>query len=215
MDGAKARASGLLAVATMVGVADLERARVGLDRARPMLSARRTLHFTQALWFALIFGLSGLALSVEPGWTLNVLHYAALAFFAAMILIRLFAAGRLTRVLTRLAAPQRFPTYTILCPLHREANVAADLVAALTALDYPQDALQILILTESDDEETITAALAAASGARHIEVIIVPASAPRTKPKALNVGLMRATGEFIVVYDAEDRPHPQQLRAAL
>lgn len=45
--------------------------------------------------------------------------------------------------------------------------------------------------------------------------MIIPACAPRTKPKALNVGLARARGEFAVVYDAEDRPHPQQLRAAL
>jgi cellulose synthase/poly-beta-1,6-N-acetylglucosamine synthase-like glycosyltransferase len=53
------------------------------------------------------------------------------------------------------------------------------------------------------------------SGASHIDVVIIPASAPRTKPKALNAGLARARGEFVVVYDAEDRPHPQQLRAAL
>jgi len=45
--------------------------------------------------------------------------------------------------------------------------------------------------------------------------VIVPSSNPRTKPKALNGGLARARGEYLVVYDAEDRPHPQQLRAAL
>ena len=53
------------------------------------------------------------------------------------------------------------------------------------------------------------------AGAPHIEVVIIPPSAPRTKPKALNVGLAQARGEFVVVYDAEDRPHPQQLRAAV
>lgn len=49
----------------------------------------------------------------------------------------------------------------------------------------------------------------------HIEVVIVPPSSPRTKPKALNAGLALARGEYVAVYDAEDRPHPQQLRAAL
>jgi cellulose synthase/poly-beta-1,6-N-acetylglucosamine synthase-like glycosyltransferase len=72
----------------------------------------------------------------------------------------------------------------------------------------------VKLLVEGDDVETIAAALAVA-GAPHIEVVIVPPAAPRTKPKALNVGLARARGDFVVVYDAEDRPDPQQLRAAL
>tara|TARA_Y100001947_G_scaffold44501_1_gene36995 strand:- start:1010 stop:1885 length:876 start_codon:yes stop_codon:yes gene_type:complete len=35
-----------------------------------------------------------------------------------------------------------------------------------------------------------------------------------TKPRALNYGLAAALGEFITVLDAEDRPHPDQLREA-
>jgi len=114
----------------------------------------------------------------------------------------------------RLADQAALPTYTILCPLYREANVVPDLVEALQRIDYPTHALDIKLLVEGDDAETTKAALAAAS-ASHIEVVIIPACAPRTKPKALNVGLARARGEYVVVYDAEDRPHPQQLRAAL
>jgi cellulose synthase/poly-beta-1,6-N-acetylglucosamine synthase-like glycosyltransferase len=38
---------------------------------------------------------------------------------------------------------------------------------------------------------------------------------PRTKPKALNFALPFARGTFIVIYDAEDRPQPDQLRLAL
>jgi cellulose synthase/poly-beta-1,6-N-acetylglucosamine synthase-like glycosyltransferase len=120
----------------------------------------------------------------------------------------------LAPTLSRLAEPQRWPIYTILCPLYREANVAPDLVAALAALDYPVHALDVKLLVEGDDVDTLAAALAV-SAAPHIEVVIVPPAAPRTKPKALNVGLARARGQFVVVYDAEDRPHPQQLRAAL
>jgi len=46
-------------------------------------------------------------------------------------------------------------------------------------------------------------------------VIVVPDAGPRTKPKALNVALPFAYGTFTVVYDAEDRPEPDQLRRAL
>lgn len=70
------------------------------------------------------------------------------------------------------------------------------------------------MLIEGDDVDTLAAALAV-SGAKHIEIIVIPPARPRTKPKALNVGLARARGEYVAVYDAEDRPHPQQLRAAL
>ena len=48
-----------------------------------------------------------------------------------------------------------------------------------------------------------------------ISVIRVPASGPRTKPKALNAALPFARGTFTVIYDAEDRPEADQLRRAL
>jgi glycosyltransferase XagB len=45
--------------------------------------------------------------------------------------------------------------------------------------------------------------------------VIAPDIGPRTKPKALNVALALARGTFTAVYDAEDRPEPNQLRRAL
>jgi cellulose synthase/poly-beta-1,6-N-acetylglucosamine synthase-like glycosyltransferase len=48
-----------------------------------------------------------------------------------------------------------------------------------------------------------------------IEFILAPEYGPRTKPKALNAALPFARGTFTVIYDAEDRPEPGQLRAAL
>ncbi|HSA67950.1 MAG TPA: glycosyltransferase family 2 protein [Methyloceanibacter sp.] len=38
---------------------------------------------------------------------------------------------------------------------------------------------------------------------------------PRTKPKALNYALPLARGEYLVIYDAEDRPERDQLRKAI
>ncbi len=57
------------------------------------------------------------------------------------------------------------PRYTVLVPLYREANVLPSLVGALRALDYPQHRLDIKIVTESDDTETIAAAEALNPGA--------------------------------------------------
>jgi glycosyltransferase XagB len=48
-----------------------------------------------------------------------------------------------------------------------------------------------------------------------VRLVIVPDAAPKTKPKACNVGLFLARGDLLVIYDAEDRPDPQQLRKAV
>ena len=43
----------------------------------------------------------------------------------------------------------------------------------------------------------------------------VPRGQPQTKPKACNVGLFLARGEYLVIFDAEDRPDPDQLKKAI
>jgi cellulose synthase/poly-beta-1,6-N-acetylglucosamine synthase-like glycosyltransferase len=215
LDGAEAPAQGERETAVVeIDREALDDARLGFHRAHPARSAKRVFHITQALCFGLLIAGIAAAFRYQPEFTLTAIHLGALALFAAAILLRLFAAAHITPLLSRLATPAEWPTYTILCPLYREANVAADLVAALQRLDYPAHALDIKLILEADDAETIEAVRTAAAAPAY-EVLVLPGAAPRTKPKALNAGLARARGEFVVVYDAEDRPDPQQLRAAL
>ncbi len=63
------------------------------------------------------------------------------------------------------------------------------------------------------DAATIEAA-ARLSFPGNVDLIVVPDRQPRTKPKALNYALQFATGDLAVIYDAEDRPEPDQLRKA-
>lgn len=105
------------------------------------------------------------------------------------------------------------PTYTVMVALYREAAVVPQLIEALDALDWPRSLLDVKLVCEADDHETLEAIRLANPGP-HIEVVSVPAMAPRTKPKALTYALAGARGEFLTIYDAEDRPHPQQLREA-
>lgn len=214
MERAIERGGAIRAAATIVGAAELESARRGFHRAHPRRSAKRVFHFTQMLAIAGLIAAIAWAMRQHPAITFDVLHLLALAVFASAIALRFAAAANSKPLLARLAQPAHWPVYTILCPLYREANVVGDLVAAIDRLDYPKSALDVKLLVESDDAETLAAALAIAE-THHVEVVIVPASAPRTKPKALNAGLALARGEYVVIYDAEDRPHPQQLLAAL
>lgn len=109
---------------------------------------------------------------------------------------------------------QELPIYTVLVPVYQEANVIGQILHNFERLDYPADKLDILVLLEADDAETIAAARAADPPA-HIKLMIVPAGEPRTKPRACNYGLLFARGEYVVIYDAEDRPDRDQLRKVL
>ena len=106
------------------------------------------------------------------------------------------------------------PRYTILVPLFREAAVVPRLTENLTRLDYPKSKLEILLLCEEEDDETIEAILEAGLPP-YFRLLVVPDSQPKTKPKACNYGIQQATGKFVVIYDAEDQPDPDQLKKVL
>jgi cellulose synthase/poly-beta-1,6-N-acetylglucosamine synthase-like glycosyltransferase len=194
------------------------------------LSAERLLSRGQAVLMYLVF--SGVAATLvvrvvtgfgpSLGWLaqmavagVTVVYCAVIGFKLAMV----FGAGGATVIRfmpgdLRVIGDTDLPRYTILVPLHREAEVLPYLLARLGELDYPVDKLQILLLVEEDDTAT-RGALDEVTLREQFEVVLIPHSTPKTKPKACNVGLTRATGEFCVIYDAEDRPDPDQLRKAV
>jgi cellulose synthase/poly-beta-1,6-N-acetylglucosamine synthase-like glycosyltransferase len=106
------------------------------------------------------------------------------------------------------------PVYTVVAALYREAKSVAPLMQAINGLDYPREKLQVILAIEPNDLAT-RAAIARLDPMPHVQVLIAPATGPTTKPKALNCALPFARGSFVAVFDAEDRPDPGQLRAAL
>jgi cellulose synthase/poly-beta-1,6-N-acetylglucosamine synthase-like glycosyltransferase len=103
------------------------------------------------------------------------------------------------------------PVYTLLIPAYKEAEVLPELLGALNRLDYPPTKLDIQVLMEQGDPATIKA-YDEWKPASHFHRVIVPSSVPMTKPKACNYGLIHARGEYVVIYDAEDLPEPDQLK---
>jgi glycosyltransferase XagB len=103
------------------------------------------------------------------------------------------------------------PRYTVLVPLYREAGIVHLLTHNIRRLDYPAAKLEVLLLCEEDDDETI-AAIEASDLPDNYHLILVPEGQPRTKPRACNYGLLLARGQLCVIYDAEDRPDPDQLK---
>lgn len=103
------------------------------------------------------------------------------------------------------------PVYTILVPMYHEPKVLPILAGALRKLDYPRSKLDIKLVLEEDDAGTIEAAKKLALDAT-FEIVRVPHSLPKTKPKACNYALRLARGKYLTIYDAEDQPEPDQLK---
>jgi glycosyltransferase XagB len=110
-------------------------------------------------------------------------------------------------------ADDALPSYTVLVPAYHEEAVIGELVDCLRELDYPSDKLEVLFLVERRDLGT-KRAIAVAQPPSFMRVVELPPGAPQTKPRSCNAGLMLARGELLVVFDAEDRPEPDQLRKA-
>lgn len=186
----------------------------GLSRRRPELSARAGLTPMQG-WC-----LVGAGLALTAGFAWQPIATAALAstllgvVFASLIVLRVTACVMAPRWAARQNLPDNaLPPASIILALYKEAAILPALAAALARIDYPADRFEILLAIEADDAETLEAALALELDAR-FQIVAVPPGLPRTKPRALNYALRLCRGEIITILDAEDRPHPGQLRCA-
>jgi glycosyltransferase XagB len=190
----------------------LDSACFGLARARPQFSAARRLTTAQAV----TFGLAAIVLIVATILWPPVIAALASPAFLALATLRWACLFRwrppAVRRQPRLSDAE-LPVYTVLAPLHREANILKQLVRSLAALGYPRHKLDIKLVVEADDQET-RRALATLALPPQFDIVVVPPALPLTKPKALNYALAFARGSLLTVFDAEDIPEPGQLRLA-
>ena len=149
-------------------------------------------------------------------WMPTLISFYSLASvgFAACVVLRLLAYGKARPLCLRHIAPiedhELVPVYSVLVALYREREVLPQLIQALERLQWPRAKLEIKLVCEADDAETLDVLHALPLGPC-IEIVQVPPGMPRTKPKALAYALPLCSGEFVTLYDAEDRPDPMQL----
>ncbi len=187
----------------------------------PDMSARTVLSRGQAIFLYSILSLLIAGLAFQPILTIIALNAAMTFFYLCSCLFKavLVIAGSVGQTTSaraidaqmRQLRDEDLPTYTIFVPMFREPNVLPILVRSLRALEYPFAKLDIKIILEEGDLETLTA-VQAQRLEPNFEIILVPPSQPQTKPKACNYALPFARGEYLVIYDAEDKPEPDQLR---
>ena len=161
----------------------------------PIMSARQVANVAQVVigYALLTAGLLGLALA--PIATLIALNVAMSLFYLGNFLLKgilvAVGGGRSTEedqaiaVAARELTEEELPVYTVLVPMYREPEMLPMLAHALRNLKYPLGKLDIKLVLEADDRETV--AVARTLGLEGVfEVIRVPPSMPKTKPKACN-----------------------------
>ncbi|MCI5047381.1 MAG: glycosyltransferase [Aquisalinus sp.] len=190
-----------------------------LRQKYPTKSASQILSTGQTFAMLVTVALALSLLFVMPTITLTSLTTIYIVYCILLIVLRLWLLMETVRVSEikpgdkKYDEPLSLPVITILIPLYMEQESVPYIHEAIEQLAYPKHLLDVKLLLEENDPETLSAVRQHCI-ADHYHVVVIPDILPRTKPKACNYGLWLARGELIVVYDAEDRPDSDQLSRA-
>jgi len=200
----------------------LEASVSGLADRVPLVSARSLVSKGQRNFLILLLGLTVIGLLLDAWLTVTLLIAVFTMAYLMAVIYRAYLFTRSSKtdaleIVTdeeALGFPdEELPFYTVMIPAYRESSVIVKLIQNVAKMEYPVDRLEILILVEEDDEETL-GALRNAIAPAQFKLVLIPPAEPRTKPKALNYGLTLAQGDIVAVYDVEDAPDILQLRRA-
>ncbi len=204
----------------LFGTSMEKKSKLALWKKRPHASARVTLPRRQrniAIGMVLMIGASALLLPLHTA--LAAIAFCHAAYGATLIFkCGIFAAGALSN--PRKLPPvseideQTLPVYSVLIPMYKEAASLPHMLESMQRMDYPASKLDIKLVLESDDHETLEAAYALKP--RYMfDIIRVPPGTPRTKPRACNYALPFVRGTYLTIFDADDRPEKFQLKKAV
>ena len=197
-----------------------EESTMGLFFRNPEESAMETFTTLQLVLLYALVTLFLFGMLFRGRETLLVLFFLINVFYVFSLGFKLLASilGARTEILEQVSDeeaaaldPKTLPVYTILLPMYKEPEVVKHLIAGIMEMDYPLEKLDVKILLEEEDTVTYDAVRALRPPA-NFEIVRVPYSVPKTKPKACNYGLLFARGEYLTIYDAEDVPEKDQLR---
>lgn len=186
------------------------------------MSAIHTFSLGQKVFFMILVAVLLLGLVISPlivgiviTTFLTILYFADNIFTLYLVSKSLRKPPEIESSAQEIAAlkDEELPVYTIFCPLYKEAHMLPGFLKAMNAIEWPKEKLDVMLLLEENDPQTVEAAKAMDLPS-HVRIVVVPDSLPKTKPKACNYGLNFTKGEYVVIYDAEDIPDPYQLKKA-
>ena len=102
---------------------------------------------------------------------------------------------------------------SIMVPAHNEELVIENTIRALTALDYPRDRLEIIIVNDGSTDKTAEIVERMGREDPRVRLFNVPPEeSAQGKSHALNLGMQEAAHPFIAIFDADNTPEPEALR---
>jgi cellulose synthase/poly-beta-1,6-N-acetylglucosamine synthase-like glycosyltransferase len=103
------------------------------------------------------------------------------------------------------------PSVSVLVPMHDEERVARQCLAAILACRYPAELLEIIPIDDHSRDATWDILRRVASDQPRVRPLR-RSGGQRGKPAALNEGMRAATGEIVIVFDADYLPGRGVLR---
>ena len=104
------------------------------------------------------------------------------------------------------------PTVSVLVACRDEQSVVEDVVDSLLALDYPSDRLELIVVNDGSSDATGALLDRLADRDPRLRRLHRTPGAGGGKSGALNDALAVATGEIVVVFDADHVPAPDVVR---
>ena len=192
--------------------------RLALWNSNPELSARYIFSPRVQTIFYGFLAFCAIYLSISPEQFAEIFAYFCGVIYLASMLAKLFifcASFFIRRKESYSTIPDtELPIYSIIVPMYKEKESVAKLIRHLNKLDYPKEKLDIKLVLEEGDSETL-AEIKKQKPSGNFEIIRVPPSSLRTKPRACNYALSFVRGEFVTIFDADDEPEATHLKKAV
>jgi cellulose synthase/poly-beta-1,6-N-acetylglucosamine synthase-like glycosyltransferase len=132
--------------------------------------------------------------------------YTLLTFVYLLFLFRMNAGLRALHFgLKRPLPPENLPYLSVIVPVKDESECVEACVQSLRAQKYPHDRMQVIIVDDHSDDDTMSRALESIETDGRIVLLDLRASGLEASGKkaAISAGIDAATGELIVTTDAD------------
>ncbi len=104
------------------------------------------------------------------------------------------------------------PFVSIIVPAHNEEKVIEQTVKAILNMDYPTESFELIVVNDKSTDRTGEILYSLQENNPDLKIVNVRKGGGRGKSAALNIGLKRARGDYIVVYDADNTPEKLALK---
>ena len=162
-----------------------------------------------------LMGLAGLVLALGAAFGVQRIYFVAtvvltvvfVAFFGRHLVFALTALGGAKTDLDLPPVDAGFrPRVSVMVACKNEESVVDDLVTKLLALEYAPDRLELIVVDDGSADRTGELLDAWAAAHAQLKVVHRPPGAGGGKSGALNEALLIASGEVIVIFDADHQP---------